>query len=150
MTSTYNAFAAAHLDGTIMIASTQVGLLCGVSTPGVPLATFRINAGMQSHPAYALARSAIKVFAYAEAARLLGIESLQVTMRANLISAEAVTVLVSDGEIDIECHGPSDVRKVAEGNFARMTSGKADFVPTNWPETPMTLPIPKPSVVHKR
>jgi len=149
MTSTYNAFASAHLDGTIHMQSIRIGIL-GSGSQGIPLATFRVTAGIQTHPAYALARSAIKVFAYAEAAKRFEIETMQVSLRANLVSTEAVTVLISDGEIDIEWHGPRDVRNAAEFTFAKMTSGKTTPIPANWPSTQMQLPISKPAVVKKQ
>lgn len=148
MTSTYNAFASAHIDGTIIMQNIRIGVL-GSGSQAIPLATFRVTAGIQSHPAYAMARSAIKVFAYAEAAARFEIETMQISMRANLVSAEAVTVLISDGEIDIEWHGPRDVRNAAEYTFAKMTNGKTAAIPANWPATPMILPISKPSVVRK-
>ena len=150
MTATYNAFASAHIDGTITIQSIRVGLLGGQGEPGVPLACYRVTAGIQSHPAYAMARAAIKVFAYAEAAKRFGIETIQVNLRANLISAEAVTLLVSDGEIDIDWHGPSEVRNAAELTFVKLTAGKANAIPQDWPTTPMALPISKPAVIRKR
>ena len=149
MTSTYNAFASAHIDGTITIESIRIGVLGGSGGEGIPLAIFRVAAGIQSHPAYAMARSAIKVFAYLEAAKRYEIETMQVNLRANLISAEAVTVLVSDGEIDIDWHCPSEVRNAAEFAFARMTSGKSSSIPANWPSTPMALPISKPPAARK-
>jgi hypothetical protein len=149
-TAIYNVFASAHLDGTILMQSIRIGILGNADASGVPLASYRVTAGVQTHPAYAIARAAIKVFAYAEAAKRFDIETIQVNLRANLISAETVTVLVSDGDIDIEWHGPSEVRNAAEFTFARLTSGKANAIPQDWPTTPMTLPISKPAVVRRR
>lgn len=140
----YNAYASAHIDGTIDLQTVQVGV-----SNGLPLVTFRVVAGIQSHPAYAISRCALKVFAYAEAAKRFGIQSIQVNLRANLISAEAVTVLVADGELDIDWHPSSDVRNMAEFKFAQMTGRRAgrpaEGIPVDWPKNKLHLPIEEPA-----
>jgi hypothetical protein len=144
---TYNAYAAAHIDGTIDMKTVQIGV-----SNGLPLATFRVVAGIQSHPAYAISRCALKVFAYAEAAKRFDIQTIQVNLRANLISAEAVTVLVADGDLDIDWHPSSDVRNAAEFKFAQMTGRRSgrpnDAIPVEWPKNTLHLPIQEPALAR--
>ncbi len=147
MTAFYSAYASAHIDGTIDMQSVQIGI-----SNGLPLATFRVVAGIQSHPAYAISRCALKVYAYAEAARRFDIRNIQVNLRANLISAEAVTVLVADGDLDIDWHSSGDVRNAAEFKFAQMTGRRAgrsaEAIPVEWPKKAMNLPIAEPAMAR--
>jgi hypothetical protein len=147
MKSTYNAYAAAHVDGTIKIKNIRCGILDGSGSQGIPLAIVQVSAGEQSHPAYAIERSALKVFAYSEAAKRLAIETIQVNLRANLVSRDEVTMLFSDGEIDFDWHVPSELRQAADVSFAEMISAKTGAIPPKWPATLLSLPISKSSKV---
>ena len=131
-------YASANIDGTIIMSSIQVG----VTSSGAPLATFRVSAGLQSHPAYATGKAAMEVLAYAEAAKRFNVPMIIVNVRAQLVSAENVTIMVVQNSNDIYWHPSTDVRNAAEFNVTKMT-GKLQGrpLPPNWPTTPMTIPI---------
>jgi hypothetical protein len=131
-------YASANIDGTVIMSSIQVG----VTSSGTPLATFRVSAGLQSHPAYVTGKAAIDVLAYAEAAKRFNVPMIIVNVRAQLVSAENVTIMVVQNSNDIYWHPSTDVRNAAEFTVAKMT-GKLQgrSLPPNWPTTPMTIPI---------
>ncbi|MCX6067369.1 MAG: hypothetical protein NT121_16700 [Chloroflexi bacterium] len=131
-------YASANIDGTIMMASIKVG----VTASGLPLATFRVSAGLQSHPAYATGKAAMDALAYAEAAKRFNVPLIIVNLRAQLISAENVTILVVQNSQDIYWHPSAEVRNAAEFAVARMTGKlKGRSLPPDWPTTPLAIPI---------
>ena len=102
-------YASANIDGTIEMSSIKIG----VTSLGAPLATFRVCAGLQSHPTYATGKAALDVMAYAEAARRFNVPMIIVNVRAQLVSAESVTIMVVAGSTDIYWHPSTDVRNAA-------------------------------------
>ena len=131
-------YASANIDGTIEMSSIKIG----VTSLGAPLATFRVCAGLQSHPTYATGKAALDVMAYAEAARRFNVPMIIVNVRAQLVSAESVTIMVVAGSTDIYWHPSTDVRNAAEFTVARMAGKRlGQTLPPNWPTTKMALPI---------
>jgi len=149
MISTYNAYAAVHIDGVINIPSIQCGILTGFNGQENLIATFRVSAGAQCHTINAVGIVAKRVFAYQKVAKEQEIKKIQVNLRANVISSENVATFVSDGDKDIDWHCSSEVRLAADAIFEDMVAKKAGSIPLDWPSTPMLLPIPKPTFAEK-
>jgi hypothetical protein len=85
--------------------------------------------------------------AYAEAARRFDVPMIIVNVRAQLVSAESVTIMVVACRNDIydllsKSHPSADVRNAAEFTVARLAGKRQGHtLPPNWPTTKMALPI---------
>jgi len=134
-------YAIARFDGALMFGDVQSGLMTTGAVQS-PIVTFRVLAGAQIHPVWALDALAVKVYSYAYAARALklGETQLQVSVTASWVSTCDYSNLIAT---QIEWHAPSNVRSFVERMIAEAKSGKFS---ADWPSTEMRIPSQKANV----
>lgn len=140
-------YASVHFDGTISCSNLVAGLL---ETPGLPspVVNFRVTAGLQSHPAWALDRLAVVVYCYGQAARQgspLGTgEFIQVNVQGTLVSNEHTSITVAHS---IHWHTSRRVRELAEHMITEIASnGKF----SDWPDTKLRIPVTPEEIPRKK
>ncbi len=76
-----------HIDGALDCQDVRVGLL-KFSPEEIPVAQISLLAGLQKHPAWALQRLAVVVYAYSQVATRHGYAQIQVSAHGTLVSTE--------------------------------------------------------------
>ncbi len=133
---THTAYAVAHLDGVLLYHSVRAGLMTTGLTKS-PIVYFKVMAGVQSHPVWALDDLAIEIYSCCQAAKEEGVSDthLQVSVTGSWVSAENFSNIIAS---DVEWHiASSNLRTRAERAIAEMRRrGRA-----SWPPDPLTLPV---------
>ncbi len=128
-------YAVVHIDGELQVGSLQTGVLGKTGTPAV---SFKVYAGEQVHPVWALDVLAVVVYCYCQAARKYEIDRLQVNVTSHLVSGVFSSCVVAKS---IQWHTSKLVREKAERMITEMTFGKGKLT-DQWPSTePMELPV---------
>ncbi len=130
------AYAVAHLDGVLLYRCVRAGLMTTGLTKS-PIVYFKVLAGVQSHPVWALDDLALEIYSCCQAAKEEGVSDthLQVSVTGSWVSAENFSNIVAS---DVEWHiASSNLRKKAERAIAEMKTRGRD----RWPLDPLTLPV---------
>jgi hypothetical protein len=132
----HTAYAVAHLDGVLLYQCVRAGLLTTGLTKS-PIVQFKVMAGVQAHPLWALDDLAIEVYSCCQAAKEEGVSDthLQVSVTGSWVSTENFSIIIAN---DVEWHiASSKLRIRAERAVIEMKrSGKG-----SWPIDPLTLPV---------
>ncbi len=132
----YTAYAVTRLDGALLHSSICAGLMTTGLTRS-PIVHFKVLAGVQPHPVWALDDLAVEIFSYCQAAKQAGVSDthLQVSVTGSLVSVENFSNIIAGY---IEWHIPSSqLRTEAERVLSKMRrNGKA-----SWPVESLALPV---------
>jgi hypothetical protein len=118
-------YASARLDGIFICDTLQAGILRNTNSPVV---SFTVEAGVQTHPVWALDRLAFVVYSYCRASKENPVE---VNLEGTLISNESVSVIVANR---IQWHTSRKIRTNAERMISEMRLER-------WPKTMLELPV---------
>jgi len=118
-------YASARLDGIFICGTLQAGILRNTNSPVV---SFTVEAGVQTHPVWALDRLAFVVYSYCRASKENPVE---VNLEGTLISNESVSVVVANR---IQWHTSRKIRTNAERMISEMRLDR-------WPKTKLELPV---------
>lgn len=132
----YTPYAVARFDGALMYNEIRAGLMKTGITKS-PIVLFRVRAGIQLHPVWALDDLAMKVYTYCETARTADVSEnhLQVSVTASWISGETCSNLFASF---IEWHiASSELRIKAKDAYRRLRDGKRN----SWPTIELKLPV---------
>lgn len=132
----HTVYAVAHLDGALLYHDVRAGLMTTGLTHS-PIVRFKVLAGVQAHPVWALDELAIEIYAYCQTAKDVGVSDthLQVSITGSWVSGENFSNIVAS---DIEWHiASSELRAKVERVIAEMRRSKKDL----WPLDPVTLPV---------
>src|SRR5512138_110810 len=132
----HTAYAVAHLDGVLLFQGIRAGLMTTGLTKS-PIVCFKVLAGVQAHPVWALDDLAIEIYSCCQAAKEEGVSDthLQVSVTASWVSTENFSNMIAS---DIEWHiASSTLRTKAERTIARLRKNGKD----GWPLDPLTLPV---------
>ncbi len=132
----YTAYAVTRLDGALLHSSICAGLMSTGLTKS-PIVHFRVLAGVQPHPVWALDDLAIEIYSYCQAAKDAGVSDmhLQVSVIGSLVSTEKFFNVIAGY---IEWHIPSSrLRTEAERVLAKMRRNGR----TSWPGESLSLPV---------
>ncbi len=132
----HTAYAVAHLDGALLYHGIRAGLMTTGLTKS-PIVSFKVLAGVQSHPVWALDDLALEIYTYCQAAKEEGVSDthLQVSVKGSWVSAENFSNIIAS---DIEWHiASSHLRKKVERVIAEMRTSSREA----WPLDPVTLPV---------
>jgi len=102
-----------------------------------PIVYFKVLAGVQSHPVWALDDLAIEIYSYCQAAKEEGVSDthLQVSVTGSWVSTESFSNIIAS---DVEWHiASSKLRTKVEHVIAEMKRSRKDL----WPLDPVTLPV---------
>ena len=137
MKSPYQAFAVARFDGSVMFNDYRIGVTLQSGRGRALVVLFKILAGNQYHPLYALDELAIRVYAYCKTAadRNLRPTQLGASVTASPLSNESTTTLVLT---HIEWHTDADTRNQAELLFNRL---RVNDEIQSWPNEVLDIPI---------
>jgi len=132
----YTAYAVTHLDGSLLYSSVRAGLMTtGLTTS--PIVHFKVLAGVQSHPVWALDDLAVQIYSYSQAANKAGVSDthLQVSVTGSWVSAENFSNIIANY---VEWHIPSSqLRGAAEKLYSEMRRSRSN----SWPASPLTIPV---------
>ncbi len=132
----HTAYAVAHLDGVLLYQGVRAGLMATGLTKS-PIVSFKVLAGAQSHPVWALDDLAIEIYSCCQAAKEAGVSDthLQVSVTGSWVSGENFSNIIAS---DVEWHiASSALRTKAERALAEMKKRGKD----SWPLDPLTLPV---------
>ena len=118
-------YASARLDGIFVCSTLQAGILRNTNSPVV---SFTVEAGVQTHPVWALDRLAFVVYSYCRASKENPVE---VNLEGTLISNESVSVVVANR---IQWHTSRKIRTNAERMISEMRLDR-------WPKAKLELPV---------
>ena len=118
-------YASARLDGIFVCGTLQAGILRNTNSPVV---CFTVQAGVQTHPVWALDRLAFVVYSYCQASRENPVE---VNLEGTLVSDDSVSIVVANR---VQWHTSRRVRTNAERLISEMTLDR-------WPVTKLELPV---------
>jgi hypothetical protein len=134
MKRSYSPFAVARLDGALLYREILAGL---TDTEMSPIVHFKVRAGRQSHPVWAMGDLAEEIYAFCHIARQSRVSEthLQVSMVGSWVSTPRFSNIIAN---NIEWHiASSDLRTKAEHLYAELKkSSKA-----SWPQQTMCLPV---------
>ncbi len=132
----HTAYAVAHLDGVLLYREIRAGLMPTGLTKS-PIVYFKVLAGVQSHPVWALDDLAVEIYLCCQAAKEEGVSDthLQVSVTGSWVSAENFSNIIAS---DIEWHiASSKLRAKVERAVAEMRRKERD----SWPLDPLILPV---------
>lgn len=112
-----------HIDGALDCQDVRVGLL-KFSPEEIPVAQISLLAGLQKHPAWALQRLAVVVYAYSQVATRHGYAQIQVSAHGTLVSTETSSNVLLRS---VTWHTSMTVRAEAERMIAKLAA------PVAWP-----------------
>lgn len=104
-----------------------------------PIVHFKIKAGVQYHPAWAIDELAIEIYSYCQAARVSGVgpTHLQVSIAATWVSGETFSNLIVT---NVEWHIAS--QKLREQALRIYSEAKRSRkYPGDWPEENLSIPV---------
>jgi hypothetical protein len=102
-----------------------------------PIVHFKVIAGHQSHPVWALDDLAEEIFAFCQVAKESGVSEthLQVSMVGTWVSADRFSNIIAS---NIEWHiASSELRTRAECLYAELKNGRK----ASWPQKSLFLPV---------
>jgi len=106
-----------------------------------PVVNFKVHAGVQLHPVWALDRLAVVIYCYCDKAReighVCGEDIIQLNLMGNLVSNEATSIVVATSA---HWHTSKEVREAAEVMIAELT-GKSGRFSARWPQEELVFPI---------
>ena len=131
-------YSIARFDGALLYDGFRAGLMTTGITKS-PIVHFKVQAGIQHHPTWAIDELAIEIYCYCKAAQEVRVSPthLQVSLAATWISAETCSNLVVT---NVEWHiASNELRK----NALRMYSeySKKKRIPIDWPDDIITIPV---------
>jgi len=127
-------YASARLDGIFVCGTLQAGILRNTNSPVV---CFTVEAGVQTHPVWALDRLAFVVYSYCQASKGNPVE---VNLEGTFISNESVSVVVANR---IQWHTSRRVRTNAERLISEINLDR-------WPKTGLELPVSYSEVASRK
>ncbi len=136
----HTAYAVARFDGALLYDSVRAGLMTTGLTKS-PIVHFKVMAGVQSHPVWALDDLAVEIYAYCQAAKGAGVSEthLQVSVTGSWVSADDFSNIIANY---IEWHiASSNLRTKAEHALADMKRSKRE----SWPSVALNLPVAQKS-----
>lgn len=128
----YTPYAVARLDGALLYHDILAGFM-----NQSPIVHFKVMAGHQSHPVWALDDLAEEIFAFCQVAKESGVSEthLQVNIVGTWVSADRFSNIIAS---NIEWHIAScDLRTKAEYRYAELKNGRK----AAWPQTILFLPV---------
>lgn len=132
----HTAYAVAHFDGALLYHAIRAGLMTTGLTKS-PIVYFKVLAGVQSHPIWALDDLALEIYSCCQAAKEEGVSDthLQVSVTGSWVSSENFSNIIAS---DIEWHiASSSLRAKAERAIAEMRKKGRNV----WPQDPLVLPV---------
>ncbi|MEP0805330.1 MAG: hypothetical protein HRF47_07555 [Chloroflexota bacterium] len=132
-------YAIVRLDGAVMYDSIRAGLMKTGITQS-PIVHFKVRAGVQYHPVWAIDELAVEIFSYCQAAKAsnVGPTHLQVSIVATPVSGETYSNLVAT---NIEWHIASQqLREQALRVYSEAIQHKKKY-PSDWPAESMSIPV---------
>jgi hypothetical protein len=134
----FTVYAAAHIDGRMILESMRFGVL--KIQPTSPVANFMIEAGSQRHPIWALNRLAIVVYAFSQVAQNAGETEIEVNLKGSLISGPQLSNIIA---ASMSWHTSQRIRAGAEKLIAEMTGSGSRHKERPWPSTVLEIPVTK-------
>ena len=131
-------YSIARFDGALLYDDFRAGLMTTGITKS-PIVHFKVKAGVQFHPAWAIDEMAIEIYCYCRAALEAGVSPthLQVSVVASWVSAETCSNLIVT---NVEWHIASKaLRERALRMYSEFSRKKG--VPVDWPEDIITIPV---------
>ena len=129
-------YSIARFDGALMFHTIRAGLMKTGITKS-PIVFFKVRAGAQMHPVWALDDLAVEIYAYGETAKAAGVSEthLQVAVTASWVSGENYSNLFATF---VEWHiASSELRKQARQTSAELLHRKG----RGWPGDELTIPV---------
>jgi len=129
-------YSVARFDGAIMFNSIRAGLMKTGITKS-PIVFFKVRAGAQLHPVWALDNLAMEIYAYCETAKAADVSEthLQVAVTASWVSGENFSNLFATF---VEWHiASSELRKRARLISAELINRKGH----DWPADELNIPV---------
>lgn len=128
-------YAVARFDGALVYPSIRAGLMTTGLTKS-PVVHFKVKAGVQSHPIWALDDLALEIYSYCLAAKEASASNttLQVSVTASWVSTEKYSNLVAT---HIEWHTSPHLRVTAEHTYTTLRNNKRK----GWPVDEIQLPV---------
>ena len=129
-------YSVARFDGAIMFNSIRAGLMKTGITKS-PIVFFKVRAGAQLHPVWALDNLAMEIYSYCETAKAAGVSEthLQVAVTASWVSGENFSNIFATF---VEWHiASSELRKQARQTSAELIHRKG----RGWPGDELTIPV---------
>ena len=138
MKAPYQAYAIARFDGSIMFRDYKIGITPVTGEEQSLIMSFKILAGQQEHPLYALDELAVRMYSYCftASARNLRSTQLQASVTASPLSNNRTTTLVLT---HIEWHTDIETRSQAEALWSKLRI--SDGIPDIWPQERIILPV---------
>lgn len=131
-------YSIARFDGALMYDDIRAGLMVTGITRS-PIVQFKIKAGAQHHPAWAIDETAIEIYSYCQVAQISNVSPthLQVSVAASWISGDRCSNLIVT---NVEWHiASSRLREQAIRLYAEAIKHKK--YPKDWPEEILTIPV---------
>ena len=131
-------YSIARFDGALMYDDFRAGLMTTGITKS-PIVQFKVKAGVQFHPAWAIDEMAIEIYCYCKAAQEASVSPthLQVSVVASWVSAETCSNLIVT---NVEWHIASKaLREYALRMYSDLSRKKK--MPVDWPEDILTIPV---------
>jgi len=129
-------FAVARFDGVLLYNTVQAGII----NPGsaeLQVAHFKVHAGRQLHPVWALGDLAQEIYSYCITAQKASVSGthLQVSLVGTWVSTEQFSIVIAT---NVEWHiASSMLREQAEHAFQDIRNGKR----SSWPMEILMLPV---------
>ena len=133
-------YSIARFDGALMYEDLRAGLMTTGITKS-PIVQFKVKAGMQFHPAWAIDELAVEIYCYVVVARQadVGPNHLQASFVASWVSAETCSNLIVT---NVEWHTSMKVREASLRIFSSMMKKSSKSgPPAEWPEDIITIPV---------
>ena len=131
-------YSIARFDGALLYEDFRAGLMTTGITKS-PIVHFKVQAGIQQHPAWVIDELAIEIYCYCRAAQEASVSPthLQVSLVASWISAETCSNLIVT---NVEWHIAS---KALREHALRMYSefSRKKKMPVDWPDDIITIPV---------
>ena len=131
-------YSIARFDGALLYDDFRAGLMMTGITKS-PIVHFKIRAGIQNHPAWAIDELAIEIYCYCKAAQGVRVSPthLQVSVAATWISAESCSNLIVT---NVEWHiASNELRKNALRMYSEFTKRRG--LPADWPDDIIHIPV---------
>ena len=133
-----SAYSIARFDGALMYDDIRAGLMITDITKS-PIVQFRIKAGAQYHPAWAIDETAIEIYSYCQVAKVSNVSPthLQVSVAASWISDDRFSNLIVT---NVEWHiASARLREQAIRLYSETVKHRK--YPSDWPEENLSIPV---------